>query len=71
MKANPHVRIAADVARRLAADPHRSNRSIADELGIAEATVRRQRSVLELAGILAATDTRIGSDGIEQHRVFA
>ena len=66
MKSNIHVRIAADIAKRLANDPRRSNRSIADELGVSEGTVRRMRSVLELGGLLAVTDTRIGADGIEQ-----
>ena len=66
MKSNIHVRIAADIMRRLVSDPFRSNRSIADELGTTESTVRRQRSELELAGILTTTTSRVGSNGVEQ-----
>lgn len=71
MKSNVHVRISAEIAKRLAQDPTQSNRSIADALGVSEAAVRRQRCVLELAGLLAVTSVRIGSDGVEQHRSIA
>jgi DNA-binding Lrp family transcriptional regulator len=66
MKQNVHVIISADIAKRLARDPQRSNRSIADELGVSEFAVRRMRTVLELGGLLAATGSRIGMDGVEQ-----
>jgi hypothetical protein len=66
MKRNIHVQLSAEIARRLASDPLRSNRAIADELGTTESTVRRQRSVLELAGLLATTTSRVGSNGVEQ-----
>ena len=56
---------------RLREDPARSNRSIADELGCNEGSVRRQRCVLELAGFLVAADIRTGSNGVSQRRVLA
>jgi hypothetical protein len=71
MHKNVHVIIMSEVAKRLRQDPSRSNRSIADELGVNEGTVRRQRAVLELSGFLAAVDVRVGSDGVSQRRVLA
>ncbi len=71
MRTNIHVRISAEIAKRLKEDPSRSNRSIADELGISDAYVRRQRAVLELSGFLPVVDVRVGSDGISQRRVLA
>lgn len=71
MRNNVHVQIAAEVAKRLASDPQQSNRSIADALGITEGQVRRQRAVLELAGLLNASAVRVGSDGIARQRMPA
>ena len=71
MRQNVHVQIMSEVAKRLREDPARSNRSIADEVGVNEGTVRRQRCVLEMAGFLSVADVRIGSDGVSQRRVLA
>jgi hypothetical protein len=71
MRHNIHVQISADIAKRLKESPSRSNRSIADEVGVNEGTVRRQRCVLEMAGFLSTADVRIGSDGVSQRRVLA
>ena len=38
MRTNIHVQVAANIAKRLRQDPARSNRSIANELGINEGT---------------------------------
>jgi len=71
MRNNVHVQLNSEIVKRLVADPSRSNRSIADELGTTEGTVRRQRVTLELGGLLVACTTRVGSDGITQRRVLA
>jgi len=63
MKTNIHVRLAAEIVRKLAGDPARSNQSLADECGVSESHVRRYRSVLELSGLLAASESRVGADG--------
>lgn len=71
MKQNPYVIISSQIVRTLVIDPQRSNRSIADEFGVSEAMVRKQRNVLELAGILAVARIRVGSDGVHQQRSLA
>lgn len=71
MKNNIHVVQSSEIVKRLAADPSRSNRSISDELGTTEGTVRRLRAVLELGGLLAVATVRVGSDGVEQRPVLA
>jgi hypothetical protein len=71
MRQNVHVQIMAEIAKRLRQDPARSNRSIADEIGCNEGSVRRQRCVLEMAGFLVAADVRVGIDGVSQRRVLA
>lgn len=51
------------VASALLADPSRSDRAIATELGVAASTVGRKRKKLEAAGLIESIEKRIGRNG--------
>jgi hypothetical protein len=63
MKQNP-VHLAADISKALAADPYQSNWDLARHFDVSEGVIRRQRAILERAGLLPIVDSRRGSDGI-------
>jgi DNA-binding Lrp family transcriptional regulator len=47
-------------------NPKRSDRAIADAIGVSRMTVGRARRELEKLGVVSHGDTRVGSDGVEQ-----
>lgn len=56
------------VIEALQLDSRQSNRTIADDCGVSEGTVRNIRRQLENAAQITHTDTSIGADGVERRK---